>query len=41
MAQSYGYAPKDESLWLLVPRSRGKSTVLISSMTIGGMGHHW
>ena len=34
----YGYAPKGERLRLSVPRNRGKSTTLLASMTIGGMG---
>jgi transposase len=38
LAPIYGYAPKGERLRLLVPRSRGKNTTLLSSMTIEGMG---
>ena len=38
LAPIYGYAPKGERLRLSVPRSRGKNTTLLSSMTIGGMG---
>jgi transposase len=34
----YGYAPRGERLHLSVPRSRGKNTTLLSSMTIEGMG---
>jgi hypothetical protein len=37
-ADLYGYAPKGERLGLSVPRSRGKNTTLLSSMTIEGMG---
>ena len=37
-APIYGYAPKGERLRLSVPRSRGKNTTLLSSMTIEGMG---
>ena len=38
LAPLYGYAPKGERLYLSVPRSRGKNTTLLSSMTIEGMG---
>jgi transposase len=38
MAPIYGYAPKGERLRLSVPRSRGKNTTLLSSMTLSGMG---
>jgi transposase len=38
LAPIYGYAPKGERLTLSVPRSRGKNTTLLSSMTIEGMG---
>lgn len=38
LAPIYGYAPKGERLHLAVPRSRGKNTTLLSSMTIEGMG---
>ncbi len=38
LAPIYGYAPKGERLYLSVPRSRGKNTTLLSSMTIEGMG---
>ena len=38
LAPIYGYAPKGERLRLSVPRSRGKNTTLLSSMTIEGMG---
>jgi transposase len=38
LAPLYGYAPKGERLRLRVPRSRGKNTTLLSSMTVGGMG---
>ncbi len=34
----YGYAPRGERLRLSVPRSRGKNTTLLSSMTASGMG---
>ena len=37
-ADLYGYAPKGEALRLSVPRSRGKNTTLLSSMTVEGMG---
>jgi transposase len=38
LALIYGYAPKGERLYLPVPRTRGKNTTLLSSMTIEGMG---
>lgn len=38
LAPIYGYAPKGERLYLPVPRSRGKNTTLISSMSVEGMG---
>jgi len=38
LAPIYGYAPKGERLRLPVPRSRGKNTTVLSSMTTGGMG---
>jgi transposase len=38
MAPVYGYAPRGERLRLCVPRKRGKSTTLLSSMTLRGMG---
>ena len=38
LAPIYGYAPKGERLRLSVPRSRGKNTTLLSSMSIEGMG---
>jgi len=38
LAPIYGYAPTDERLHLPVPRNRGKSTTLLSSMSTGGMG---
>jgi transposase len=38
LAPLYGYAPRGERLYLPVPRTRGKSTTLLSSMTIEGMG---
>jgi transposase len=34
----YGYAPRGERLYLAVPRTRGKNTTLLSSMTVEGMG---
>ena len=34
----YGYAPRGERLYASVPRSRGKNTTLLSSMTLSGMG---
>jgi hypothetical protein len=34
----YGYAPRGERLYVSVPRSRGKNTTLLSSMTTEGMG---
>jgi transposase len=38
LAPLYGYAPRGERLYLPVPRTRGKNTTLLSSMTIEGMG---
>ena len=38
LAPIYGYAPRGERLHLRVPRSRGKNTSLLSSMTLSGMG---
>jgi transposase len=38
LAPICGYAPKGERLYLSVPRSRGKNTTLLSSMTLSGMG---
>jgi transposase len=38
LAAIYGYAPRGERLRLSVPRSRGKNTTLLSSMTASGMG---
>src|SRR3712207_3523644 len=38
LAPIYGYAPRGERLHLSVPRSRGKNTTLLSSMTTEGMG---
>jgi transposase len=38
LAQIYGYAPRGVRLRLSVPRTRGRNTTLISSMTIEGMG---
>jgi DDE superfamily endonuclease len=38
LAPLYGYAAKGERLYVSVPRSRGKNTTLLSSMTIEGMG---
>ena len=38
LAPIYGYAPRGERLRLSVPRSRGKNTTLLSSMTASGMG---
>jgi transposase len=38
LAPIYGYAPRGERLCLSVPRSRGKNTTLLSSMTASGMG---
>jgi transposase len=34
----YGYAPRGERLYLSVPRTRGKNTTVLSSMTLSGMG---
>ena len=38
LAPIYGYAPRGERLHLSVPRSRGKNTSLLWSMTLSGMG---
>jgi hypothetical protein len=38
LSSIFGYAPRDERLYLPVPRTRGKNTTLLSSMTTGGMG---
>jgi transposase len=38
LALIYGYAARGERLYLPVPRSRGKNTTLLSSMTLSGMG---
>jgi transposase len=38
LAPIYGYAPRGERLHLSVPRSRGKNTTLLSSMTIERIG---
>jgi transposase len=38
LAPIYGYAPKGERLYLPVPRTRGKNTTLLSSMSVEGMG---
>ncbi len=38
LAPIYGYAPRGERLRLSVPRSRGRNTTLLASMTIEGMG---
>ena len=38
LAPIYGYAVRGERLYLPVPRSRGKNTTLLSSMTLSGMG---
>ncbi|MBA2511335.1 MAG: IS630 family transposase [Rubrobacteraceae bacterium] len=38
LAQIYGYAPRGERLRLSVPRTRGRNTTLLASMTIEGMG---
>ena len=38
LAPIYGYAPRGERLYLSAPRSRGKNTTLLSSMTLSGMG---
>ena len=38
LAPLYGYAPKGERLRLSVPRSRGKNTTLLASITLSGMG---
>jgi transposase len=34
----YGYAPRGARLYLPVPRTRGKNTTVLSSMTLSGMG---
>lgn len=38
LASIYGYAPKGERLYLPVPRTRGKNTTVLSSMSVSGMG---
>jgi transposase len=39
LAPLYGYAPRGERVHMEVPRSRGKNTTLLASMTLlGGMG---
>ena len=38
LAPVYGYAPKGERLRLSVPHNRGKNTMLLSSMSLSGMG---
>ena len=38
LAPIYGYAPKGERLYLPVPRTRGKNTTVLSSMSMEGMG---
>ena len=38
LAPIYGYAARGERLCLPVPRTRGKNTTLLSSMTPSGMG---
>ena len=38
MAPIYGYAPRGERLRHSVPRTRGKNTTLLSSMTLHGIG---
>ena len=38
LAPIYGYAPRGHRLYLSAPRSRGKNTPLLSSMTTDGMG---
>ncbi len=38
LAPLYGYAPRGKRLYLAVPRSRGKNTTLLSSMSLEGMG---
>jgi hypothetical protein len=38
LAPIYGYAPRGHRLYLSAPRSRGKNTTLLSSMTTDGMG---
>ncbi len=38
LAPIYGYAPRGERLHQSVPRTRGKNTTLLSSMTLSGMG---
>jgi transposase len=38
LAPIYGYAPEGERLRLSVPRRRGKSTTVLASMTLSGMG---
>jgi transposase len=38
LAPIYGYAPRGERLYVPVPRTRGKNTTLLSSMSVEGMG---
>lgn len=38
LALIYGYAPRGERLYLHVPRTRGKNTTVLSSMSSSGMG---
>ena len=38
LAPIYGYAPKGERLYLPVPRTRGKNTTVLTSMSMEGMG---
>lgn len=38
LAPIYGYATKGERLHLPVPRTRGKNTTLLASMSVEGMG---
>jgi transposase len=38
LAPFYGYAPKGERLYLPVPRTRGKNTTVLTSMSMEGMG---
>jgi transposase len=38
LAPIYGYAPRGERLYLQVPRTRGKNTTVLSSMSVEGMG---
>jgi hypothetical protein len=38
LSPTYGYAPKGERLYLSVPRTRGKNTTLLSSVSTEGVG---